>query len=158
MSVRNNKQVSMTKLFVLLIPQSFLLLPHCYFLQKSPRVFVFHYSAPFEQWGPFFPFRYWSSSRGKAVSAGRKQRKRKQEGVDTLQHQPNSTININLHAQILSTSGRGECDFHELNGACDSVGRWQIDTIIFSSVSMPNRMPSNCRIVELVASVMNIYS
>lgn len=54
---------------------------------------------------------------------GQKRRKRKQEGVDTLQHQPGSTININLHAQILSTSGRGECDFHELNEACDSVGR-----------------------------------
>lgn len=54
--------------------------------------------APFEQWRPFFPFKCWSSSRGKSVSSGPKQRKRKQEGVDTLQHQPGSTININFHA------------------------------------------------------------
>lgn len=33
---------------------------------------------------------------------------------------------------------RGECDFHEVNESCDSVGRWQLDTIIFSLVSTPN--------------------
>lgn len=37
---------------------------------------------------------------------GQNERKGKQEGVDTLQHQPSSPININLHAPILSTSGR----------------------------------------------------
>lgn len=144
----------MTRLFILLILQS--LLPPCYFLPKKKSPCFLSTRAPFEQWRPFFPFRCWSSSRGKSVSTGPKRRRRKQEGVDTLQHQPDSTININLHAQILSTSGRGECDFHELNEACDSVGRWQLDTIIFSSVSVPNWMPSNCRIVELVASVMKI--
>lgn len=80
---------------------------------------------------PFPPPSCWSSCRGKSVSKGPKRRKRKQEGADTLQHQQGFTININLHGPILSTSGR-ECDFHEVNEAGDSVGRWQLDTIIFS--------------------------
>lgn len=65
--------------------------------------------------------------------------------MDTLQHKPSSIININLHAQILGTSGRGEWDFHELNEACHGVGRWQLDTIIYRIVSMP----SHCTTVEL---------
>lgn len=31
-----------------------------------------------------------------------------------------------------STAPQAECDFHEVNEAGDSVGRWQLDTIIFS--------------------------
>lgn len=94
-----------------------------FFLSLVKYVCFFNTKISFEQWEPFIPFRFWSSSRGKPVSARPKQRKRKQEGVDTLPHQPSFTINIKLLVHILSTSGRGECDFHELNEVCESVGR-----------------------------------
>lgn len=77
-----------------------------FFFFKKKRLFSFHWSPVWTMEAFFSPFRCWSSSRGKSVSTGPKRRKGKQEGVDTLQHQPSSTININLHAPILSTSGR----------------------------------------------------
>ena len=117
-SLRNNKHTSQWQGCLYYWYCNPLLCP-----SKKNQVCFLSTTDPFEQWKPFFPFRCWSSSRGKSVSAGPKQRKGKQEGVDTLQHRPGSTININLHAQILSTSGRAGCDFHALNEACDSVGR-----------------------------------
>ena len=116
--------------------------PLVIFIQKKQASVFFPLESYLNNSVHFSLLRCWSSSRGKSVSTGPKQRKRKQEGLDTLQHQPSSTINISLQAQILSPSGRRECDFPELNTACDSVGRWQLDTIIISSENMLSTMPS----------------
>lgn len=95
----NNKD----KLFILLKLKS--MIARLLFSSNKRKTVFFPLEPPFEQWRPFFPLRCRSSSRGKSLSAGPKRRKGKQEGVDTLQHQPSSTINISLHAPILGTSG-----------------------------------------------------
>lgn len=80
------------------------LLPPCYFLQKACFLST---RAPFEQWRPFFPSDGGVPPEVNLSAQGQNKEwpgKRKQEGVDTLQHQPGSAININLHAQILSGS------------------------------------------------------
>lgn len=130
----------MTRLFILLILQS--IMTPLLFSSKKCLCFL-STRAPFEQWRPFFPFSFWSSSRGISVSRGPKQRENRKVWTPCSTN-PALLLISTYMPRSSAPSGRGECDFYELNEACDGVGRWQLDTIIYSIISMNAFEVQNC--------------
>ena len=104
----------MTKLFILLILQ---LIPSCFFLQKFP---VFFPLAPRLNNGGYFSLSDAGVPPEVNLSALGKNKEGKNRKVWTPCGKSPALLLISTY---MPRSSAHQCDFHELNGACDGVGR-----------------------------------